>query len=66
MARVLRRFADDPAAGERMGEEARATYERLYSPESTMAGLLGIYREAIASAAQRTGATIRPGAREQA
>jgi glycosyltransferase involved in cell wall biosynthesis len=53
MAKVLRRLAGDPDLGRRMGEAARETYERLYSPEATMAGLLDIYREAIASARQR-------------
>jgi glycosyltransferase involved in cell wall biosynthesis len=64
MARALRRLADDPESAVRMGEEARETYERLYSPESTMAGLLDIYREAVACARQRTGAgpTAREGA----
>jgi glycosyltransferase involved in cell wall biosynthesis len=54
MARALRQLAESPALAERMGDQARTTYERLYSPRSTMAGQLAIYREAIACARARS------------
>jgi glycosyltransferase involved in cell wall biosynthesis len=47
MARALKQVADSPELAQRMGAGARARYERMYSPEVTMAELFRIYREAI-------------------
>jgi glycosyltransferase involved in cell wall biosynthesis len=55
MAHALRELADSDALSARLGQGARAAYERLCSPEVIVARLLGIYREAIA---ERAGARV--------
>jgi len=49
LAGALRRLADSDELAARLGEGARARYERSYSPDVTVRELLAIYREAIAA-----------------
>lgn len=51
MARALRALASSEELRVRLGAGARTRFERLYSAEVTMRGLVGVYREAMTSAA---------------
>lgn len=46
LASTLRWAADNPVAMARMGEHARRTYERLYTPERNYSILMEIYDRA--------------------
>jgi glycosyltransferase involved in cell wall biosynthesis len=47
MARALKQVAESPELADRMGQGARARYDRMYSPEVTMRELFAIYHDAI-------------------
>ncbi len=47
LARLLARVDDDPGYFQRLGEQARDTHSRRFSPENNVAELLEVYRFAI-------------------